>query len=77
MIWGVMCRNGVTTIIRFTAYAPEKTVVDPVGAEKGKHHVIRGSSWKHGSISTLRLAYRSYGDGTREDVGFRVCRYTK
>ncbi len=58
-------------------YAPEKTVVDPVGAEKGKHHVIRGSSWKHGSISTLRLAYRSYGDGTREDVGFRVCRYTK
>jgi formylglycine-generating enzyme required for sulfatase activity len=59
------------------SYAPEKTVVDPVGPENGKHHVIRGSSWKHGSISTLRLAYRSYGDGTREDVGFRVCRYLK
>ena len=59
------------------SYAPEKTFVDPVGPEKGKHHVIRGSSWKHGSIGTLRLAYRSYSDGTREDVGFRVCRYLK
>ena len=59
------------------SYAPEKTVVDPIGPENGKHHVIRGSSWKHGSISTLRLAYRSYGDGIREDVGFRVCRYLK
>jgi formylglycine-generating enzyme required for sulfatase activity len=43
----------------------------------GKHHVIRGSGWKHGSIGTLRLAYRSYGDDKREDVGFRVCRYLK
>jgi formylglycine-generating enzyme required for sulfatase activity len=59
------------------SYAPEKTYVDPVGPEHGKHHVIRGSSWKHGSISTLRLAYRSYGDDKREDVGFRVCRYLK
>lgn len=57
------------------SYAPEKTYVDPVGPKDGKHHVIRGSSWKHGSISTLRLAYRSYGDDNREDVGFRVCRY--
>ncbi len=57
------------------SYAPEKTYVDPVGPEHGKHHVIRGSSWKHGSISTLRLAYRSYSDDKRDDVGFRICRY--
>jgi formylglycine-generating enzyme required for sulfatase activity len=59
------------------SYAPEKTYVDPAGPEDGKHHVIRGSSWKHGSISTLRLAYRSYSDDKREDVGFRVSRYLK
>jgi formylglycine-generating enzyme required for sulfatase activity len=59
------------------SYDPEKTYVDPTGPKNGKHHVIRGSSWKHGSISTLRLAYRSYGDDKREDVGFRVCRYLK
>jgi formylglycine-generating enzyme required for sulfatase activity len=58
-------------------YSPEKMYADPVGPVNGKHHVIRGSSWKHGSIGTLRMAYRSYGDDTREDVGFRVCRYLK
>jgi formylglycine-generating enzyme required for sulfatase activity len=59
------------------SYDTEKTYVDPTGPKNGKHHVIRGSSWKHGSINTLRLAYRSYGDDKREDVGFRVCRYLK
>ena len=59
------------------SYDSEKTYVDPTGPGNGKHHVIRGSSWKHGSISTLRLAYRSYSDDKREDVGFRVCRYLK
>jgi formylglycine-generating enzyme required for sulfatase activity len=59
------------------SYAPEKMYVDPAGPVNGKHHVIRGSGWKHGSIGTLRLAYRSYGDDPREDVGFRVCRYLK
>ncbi|MBW2192542.1 MAG: PEGA domain-containing protein, partial [Deltaproteobacteria bacterium] len=58
-------------------YAPERTYADPAGPGEGKHHVIRGSSWKSGSISTLRLAYRSYDDDKREDVGFRVCRYLK
>jgi formylglycine-generating enzyme required for sulfatase activity len=59
------------------SYAPAKTYVDPTGPQDGKHRVIRGSSWKNGSISTLRLAYRSYGADKREDVGFRVCRYLK
>ncbi len=59
------------------SYAPEKMYADPVGPVNGKHHVIRGSSWKHGSIGTLRLAYRSYSDDKRQDVGFRVCRYLK
>jgi formylglycine-generating enzyme required for sulfatase activity len=59
------------------SYDPEKTYVDPTGPKNGKHHVIKGSSWKHGSINTLRLAYRSYGGDKREDVGFRVCRYLK
>lgn len=59
------------------SYDSKKTYVDPTGSQNGKHHVIRGSGWKHGSISTLRLAYRSYDDDKREDVGFRVCRYLK
>ncbi|MEE9397290.1 MAG: SUMF1/EgtB/PvdO family nonheme iron enzyme [Methylococcales bacterium] len=57
-----------------TSTTPQK---DPVGPSKGKHHVIRGSSWHHGSISELRLSYRDYSSKERSDVGFRIARYTK
>ena len=57
------------------AYNDKKVYVDPSGPEQGKHHVVKGSSWKHASISTLRLSYRDYSDDKRPDLGFRVCRY--
>lgn len=56
-------------------FSGQKVDVDPAGPADGRHHVIRGSSWKHGSISTLRSAYRDYGAEQRIDVGFRICRY--
>jgi formylglycine-generating enzyme required for sulfatase activity len=49
--------------------------VDPTGPADGQYHVIRGSSWRQGGISELRLAYRDFGDIGRLDVGFRVARY--
>jgi formylglycine-generating enzyme required for sulfatase activity len=49
--------------------------LDPLGPESGEHHVIRGSSWRHGGVTELRLSFRDYGDGGRDDVGFRVARY--
>jgi len=48
---------------------------DPWGPPEGKHHVIRGSSWMHGSVTELRLSYRDYGVEPRSDVGFRIARY--
>ncbi|MEX2525835.1 MAG: PEGA domain-containing protein [Gammaproteobacteria bacterium] len=48
---------------------------DPMGPERGEHHVIRGSSWTHGSITELRLSYRDYGSEPRDDVGFRIARF--
>lgn len=51
-----------------------KAVIDPVGPERGTHHVIRGSSWRHAGVSELRLSYRDYGTDPREDVGFRLAR---
>ena len=48
---------------------------NPVGPEHGDFHIIRGSSWRHGSVTELRLSYRDYGDKARDDVGFRVARY--
>lgn len=48
---------------------------DPVGPDSGRHHVVRGAGWKDSTISELRLSYRDYADGAREDLGFRVARY--
>jgi formylglycine-generating enzyme required for sulfatase activity len=51
--------------------------IDPTGPPEGKHHVIKGSSWRHASMGKLRIAYRDYSDTKRPDVGFRVCRYAE
>lgn len=50
---------------------------DPIGPPPGELHVILGSSYLHGSISELRLAYRDYGMKPRPDVGFRIARYAE
>jgi formylglycine-generating enzyme required for sulfatase activity len=52
-----------------------KTEEDPAGPGDGQHRVVRGSSYRHGSLSALRSAYRDYSSAPREDLGFRVCRY--
>ncbi|HTQ99751.1 MAG TPA: PEGA domain-containing protein [Candidatus Acidoferrum sp.] len=48
---------------------------DPVGPDNGTYHVIRGSSWAHGSVTELRLSFRDFGNATRDDLGFRIARY--
>jgi formylglycine-generating enzyme required for sulfatase activity len=58
-------------------YNTNKTDIDPSGPPEGKHHVVKGSSWKYSSMSKLRLAYRDYSETKRPDLGFRVCRYAK
>lgn len=48
---------------------------DPLGPSKGQYHVIRGSSWRHASISELRWSFRDFGNRGRLDVGFRLARW--
>jgi len=50
---------------------------DPVAAAPGNVHVIRGSSWRHSTVTELRAAYRDYGEGRRNDLGFRIARYAE
>jgi formylglycine-generating enzyme required for sulfatase activity len=54
-----------------------QTLVDPLGPADGKQHVIRGASWKHSGVTDLRLSARDFGDGARNDVGFRLARYAE
>jgi formylglycine-generating enzyme required for sulfatase activity len=57
------------------SYKPGSVYTDPTGPAEGRHRVVRGSSFKHGSMAQLRSAYRGYSDDKRPDLGFRVCRY--
>ena len=50
-------------------------VRNPAGPTFGEGHVVKGSSWRSGTPTTLRAAYREPGSGGRDDLGFRVVRY--
>lgn len=49
--------------------------VDPMGPDYGDAHVVKGSSWRSGTRTELRGAYRDGLNGTRDDIGFRIGRY--
>ena len=55
--------------------APEGT--PPLGPSTGEYHVIRGSSWMHGTTTDLRLSFRDYGIDGRRDLGFRIARFAE
>ena len=62
----------------YTVHPPAATVaVDPLAGAPGNVHVIRGSSWRHATVTELRLAFRDYGEGRRDDLGFRIARYAE
>ena len=50
---------------------------NPTGPAMGKYYVVRGASWRHGSIMKLRLSYRDYAEKPRNDIGFRIARYAE
>jgi formylglycine-generating enzyme required for sulfatase activity len=56
---------------------PEKEQADPVGPREGSHRVVKGASWKSAGIANLRISFRDYSAGPRNDLGFRVCRYAE
>lgn len=62
----------------FYSLAPPKAQtlhIDPLGPGFGESHVIKGASWKSGTRTLLRAAYRDGLADRRDDVGFRIGRY--
>jgi formylglycine-generating enzyme required for sulfatase activity len=54
---------------------PGEKFIDPLGPNSGDSHVIKGSSWRSGTRTLLRAAYRDGLSNMRDDVGFRIGRY--
>lgn len=48
---------------------------NPMDTRPGRWHTVKGSSWRSGTLSELRAAWRVGSDGARDDLGFRVVRY--
>ena len=56
---------------------PVEAGTGPLGPVEGEYHVIRGSSWMHGTTTDLRFSFRDYGADGRRDVGFRLARFAE
>lgn len=61
----------------FYAIPESQSTVSVLGPSDGEYHVIRGSSFLHGTITDVRLSFRDYGTDGRYDVGFRIARYAE
>jgi len=61
----------------YFSYVDSAPVTDPLGAEDGTRHVIRGANWKTAAATDLRLATRDGADGASNTIGFRVVRYAE
>ena len=48
---------------------------DPYDTVINDNYVVKGSSWRSGSVTELRSSYREGVSGARDDIGFRVGRY--
>ena len=60
---------------QITPATNQQVLRNPAGPAFGEGHVVKGSSWRSGTPTTLRAAYREPGSGGRDDLGFRVVRY--
>lgn len=56
---------------------PGRLERDPLGPKTGSVWVVRGSSWRHSSVTELRLSYRDSSASARDDLGFRIVRYAE
>jgi len=50
---------------------------DPLGPQAGSSWVVRGASWRHASMTELRLSWRDNDAAGRDDLGFRIARYAE
>ena len=48
---------------------------DPMDTRAGRWRTVKGSSWRSGTLSELRAAWRAGSRAPKDDLGFRIARY--
>ena len=48
---------------------------DPMDTRAGGWRTVKGSSWRSGTLSELRAAWRTGSRAPKDDLGFRIARY--
>ena len=54
---------------------PGRVETDPMDTRAGRWHTVKGSSWRSGTLSELRAAWRAGSRAPKDDLGFRIARY--
>ena len=62
----------------YSVEMPSQPLQNPLGMANNTSqsgHVVKGSSWRSGTLSELRSAYRQRAVGKSDSIGFRIARY--
>ena len=62
----------------YTVDSAAEVLINPLGSSHNTErssHVVKGSSWRSGTLSELRSMYRQRASGQADDIGFRIARY--
>ena len=54
---------------------PGRVETDPMDTGAGRWRTVKGSSWRSGTLSELRAAWRTGSWAPKDDLGFRIARY--
>ena len=54
---------------------PGRVETDPMDTRAGGWRTVKGSSWRSGTLSELRAAWRTGSRAPKDDLGFRIARY--
>ena len=54
---------------------PGRVETDPMDTRAGRWRTVKGSSWRSGTLSELRAAWRTGSRAPKDDLGFRIARY--
>ena len=54
---------------------PGRVETDPMDTGAGRWRTVKGSSWRSGTLSELRVAWRTGSRAPKDDLGFRIVRY--